>query len=62
MAIKKKAKCIDLDAEENIYHLKVHRKTDKEKTLSMGVLSKFDQEAISQLETQGVICIASNGL
>lgn len=23
MAIKKKAKCIDLDAEENIYHLKV---------------------------------------
>lgn len=26
MAIKKKAKCIDLDAEENIYHLKVNRK------------------------------------
>lgn len=25
MAIKKKAKCIDLDAEENIYHLKVNR-------------------------------------
>lgn len=24
MAIKKKAKCIDLDAEENIYHLKVN--------------------------------------
>lgn len=23
MAIKKKSKCIDLDAEENIYHLKV---------------------------------------
>ncbi|XP_016419933.1 oxysterol-binding protein-related protein 3-like, partial [Sinocyclocheilus rhinocerous] len=23
MAIKKKAKCIDLDAEENIYHLKI---------------------------------------
>lgn len=26
MAIKKKAKCIDLDAEENIYHLKVKHK------------------------------------
>uniref|UniRef100_A0A8C4GYQ7 Oxysterol-binding protein n=1 Tax=Dicentrarchus labrax TaxID=13489 RepID=A0A8C4GYQ7_DICLA len=26
MAIKKKAKCIDLDAEENIYHLKVKRR------------------------------------
>jgi len=26
MAIKKKAKCIDLDAEENIYHLKVNHK------------------------------------
>lgn len=24
MAIKKKSKCIDLDAEENIYHLKVN--------------------------------------
>lgn len=27
MAIKKKAKCIDLDAEENIYHLKVNNRT-----------------------------------
>lgn len=29
MAIKKKAKCIDLDAEENIYHLKVNRKANE---------------------------------
>lgn len=29
MAIKKKAKCIDLDAEENIYHLKVNHKDTK---------------------------------
>lgn len=29
MAIKKKAKCIDLDAEENIYHLKVKRKANE---------------------------------
>lgn len=49
MAIKKKAKCIDLDAEENIYHLKVHRKTDREKTLR--VFSKFGQDDIPQLET-----------
>ncbi len=28
MAIKKKAKCIDLDAEENIYHLKVNHKAN----------------------------------
>lgn len=28
MAIKKKAKCIDLDAEENIYHLKVEHKAN----------------------------------
>lgn len=27
MAIKKKSKCIDLDAEENIYHLKVNQLT-----------------------------------
>lgn len=33
MAIKKKAKCIDLDAEENIYHLKVKHKTDEYKAL-----------------------------
>lgn len=31
MAIKKKAKCIDLDAEENIYHLKVKNATDSNK-------------------------------
>uniref|UniRef100_A0A8C4GXY9 Oxysterol-binding protein n=1 Tax=Dicentrarchus labrax TaxID=13489 RepID=A0A8C4GXY9_DICLA len=29
MAIKKKAKCIDLDAEENIYHLKVKRRSQE---------------------------------
>lgn len=29
MAIKKKAKCIDLDAEENIYHLKVNQQANK---------------------------------
>lgn len=29
MAIKKKAKCIDLDAEENIYHLKVNHKANE---------------------------------
>lgn len=28
MAIKKKAKCIDLDAEENIYHLKVSQQLE----------------------------------
>lgn len=31
MAIKKKAKCIDLDAEENIYHLKVNNKASEYK-------------------------------
>lgn len=32
MAIKKKSKCIDLDAEENIYHLKVNiSKTSSER-------------------------------
>lgn len=37
MAIKKKAKCIDLDAEENIYHLKVNHKTNKDKGIPTGL-------------------------
>lgn len=36
MAIKKKAKCIDLDAEENIYHLKVKHEANEEKTSPTG--------------------------
>lgn len=37
MAIKKKAKCIDLDAEENIYHLKVNRKANEYKAFPVGL-------------------------
>lgn len=37
MAIKKKAKCIDLDAEENIYHLKVNFKANKCKAILRGL-------------------------
>lgn len=37
MAIKKKAKCIDLDAEENIYHLKVNHKANKDKGIPTGL-------------------------
>lgn len=37
MAIKKKAKCIDLDAEENIYHLKVNYKANKDKGTPIGL-------------------------
>lgn len=40
MAIKKKAKCIDLDAEENIYHLKVSRKSNEQKPLPPTVLQE----------------------
>lgn len=32
MAIKKKANCIDLDAEENIYHLKVNQQANEYNT------------------------------
>lgn len=36
MAVKKKAKCIDLDAEENIYHLKVNHIANEQ----MGICHK----------------------
>lgn len=38
MAIKKKAKCIDFDAEENIYHLKVNRKANSFKAVPTDLL------------------------
>uniref|UniRef100_A0A8C2XJX7 Oxysterol-binding protein n=1 Tax=Cyclopterus lumpus TaxID=8103 RepID=A0A8C2XJX7_CYCLU len=38
MAIKKKAKCIDFDAEENIYHLKVNHKANECKAFPTDLL------------------------